>query len=47
MLFETRANDPATYAVVLAALLMLTLAATLAPARRAMRIDALTAIRSD
>jgi putative ABC transport system permease protein len=47
MLFDTRANDPATYAAVVTALLILTLAASLAPARRAMRTDPVTALRSD
>jgi predicted permease len=47
MLFDVRANDPATYAAVGAGILLLTLAASAAPARRAMRIDALTAIRRD
>ncbi len=45
MLFDVRANDPATYAGVAAGILALTLAASLVPARRAMRTEALTAIR--
>ncbi len=45
MLFETSAADPATYAGVVGGLLALTIAASVAPARRAMRISPLAAIR--
>ena len=47
MLFDTKPIDPATYAVVLVALVLLSVAASLAPARRAMRVDPLAALRSD
>jgi putative ABC transport system permease protein len=47
LLFETKTSDPATYAEVVLALLALTTAAALAPARRAMRVDPMTALRTD
>ena len=47
LLFETPAADPPTYAVVLVALAFLTVAASLGPARRAMRVDPLIALRSE
>ena len=47
LLFETNATDPATYAEVAIALLGLTMAAALAPAWRAMRVDPMAALRSD
>jgi putative ABC transport system permease protein len=47
LLFETKASDPATYVEVALALLMLTIAAALVPARRAMRVDPMAALRSE
>jgi predicted permease len=47
LLFETDATDPATYGEVALALLGLTIAAALAPAWRAMRVDPMAALRSD
>jgi putative ABC transport system permease protein len=45
MLFETKPVDPWTYAIVALVLAGLTVAASLVPARRAMRVDPLTALR--
>jgi len=45
MLFEVRANDPATFAVIAGVLLLVALAASWIPARRATKVDPLTAIR--
>lgn len=45
MLFEVRPGDPATYAVVAAALLAVALLATWLPARGATRVDPIAAIR--
>jgi putative ABC transport system permease protein len=47
LLFDTRAVDPGTYGVVLVVLALLSVSASLAPARRAMRVDPLTALRAD
>ncbi len=47
LLFETKTSDPATYVEVALALLTLTTAAALAPARRAVRVDPMTALRTD
>jgi putative ABC transport system permease protein len=47
LLFETPPVDPPTYMVVLGSLALLTIAASLVPARRAMSVDPLTALRSD
>jgi len=46
MLFETSAADPATYVGVVGGLLALTAAASVVPARRAMRVSPLAAIRN-
>lgn len=46
-LFETRPTDPAAYAAVALLFLVCAVAATLAPARRAMCVDPLTAVRSE
>ena len=46
-LFEVTATDPATLVAVSGALLLAALIAGLAPARRAMRIDPMTALRSE
>jgi len=46
MLFDTRATDPPTYGVVVAAVMALTIAASLVPARRAMRVDPMIALRN-
>ncbi len=46
MLFETSAADPATYAGVIIGLLALTIAASILPARRAMQVSPLEAIRN-
>jgi putative ABC transport system permease protein len=47
LLFETSVVDPTTYAEVAAALIALTIAAALAPALRATRVDPMSALRSD
>ena len=47
LLFEVTATDPATYVVVTAALLAAAAAASYLPARRAMRVDPLTALREE
>jgi predicted permease len=46
MLFDTSSADPATYVGVIVGLLALTMAAGIVPARRAMRISPLAAIRN-
>jgi putative ABC transport system permease protein len=46
MLFETSAADPLTYLGVIAGLLALTVAASVVPARRAMRVDPMAAMRN-
>ena len=47
LLFETTATDPATYALVIAGTMTLALVAGLAPARRATRVDPMTALRNE
>jgi putative ABC transport system permease protein len=47
MLFETKPVDPWTYAAVAIVIAALTVAASLVPARRAMSVDPLTALRSE
>jgi putative ABC transport system permease protein len=47
LLFETRTTDPVTYAAVFCMVMLLAFAASLAPARRAMRVDPMTALRAD
>ena len=47
LLFDTRTTDPRTYAIVIASVLALTLVASLAPARRAMSVDPMIALRND
>ena len=44
-LYEVSATDPATYGVVALLLLAVALAACWIPARRAMRVDPMTALR--
>jgi putative ABC transport system permease protein len=46
LLFETRAADPATLTAVVAATMVLALAAGIVPARRAMSVDPITALRN-
>jgi len=47
LLFQTNVTDPITYVEVAVALLMLTTAAALGPAWRAMRVDPMAALRSE
>ena len=46
-LFEVTPGDPATFFAVSAVLLFVALIASFAPARRAIRVDPMTALRSD
>jgi len=47
MLFEVKPTDPATYAAVAAVLAAVALAASYIPARRAAKVDPLTALRQE
>ncbi len=47
LLFETRPTDPSTHAVVGAAVVGIAILASLMPARRAMRVDPMTALRNE
>jgi putative ABC transport system permease protein len=47
LLFNTRWTDPATYAAVVAALIALTIAASLVPARHATQVDPMAALRQE
>jgi putative ABC transport system permease protein len=47
LLFDTRATDPTTLASVVAATMALAVVAGLVPARRAMSVDPMTALRND
>jgi ABC-type antimicrobial peptide transport system permease subunit len=47
LLFATQTSDPRVYAAVGGGLLVLTIAASIVPARRAMQVDPLTALRAD
>ena len=47
LLFSVSATDPAVFALLAALLLALAAAACYVPARRAMRVDPLAALRSD
>ncbi|MBZ5726792.1 MAG: hypothetical protein LAP87_17570 [Acidobacteriia bacterium] len=47
LLFGVRPHDPAAFAGVVAVLLLASLAAVLAPARRAMKIDPTAALRAE
>ncbi|MBW8862165.1 MAG: FtsX-like permease family protein [Acidobacteria bacterium] len=47
LLYGVAAVDPATYAVTVAILIAVALAATAMPARRAMRVDPITALRTE
>ena len=47
LLFGVKPNDPITFFSVLALLLLAALSACIFPARRAMRIDPMTALRTE
>ena len=47
LLFDTPATDPATHAVVVCAVLLLALVAAVVPARRAMGVDPVMALRAE
>jgi ABC-type antimicrobial peptide transport system permease subunit len=47
LLFDTPAADPATHAVVVSAVLILAVAASVVPARRAMSVDPMMALRAE
>jgi ABC-type lipoprotein release transport system permease subunit len=47
MLFRTSPRDPAAFAAVIAALLIVATIASLVPARRAVRADPLVALRAE
>jgi ABC-type antimicrobial peptide transport system permease subunit len=46
LLFETKTSDPGTYVGVFLTVIGLTVAASITPARRAMRVDPVEALRS-
>jgi len=46
-LFDTRATDPATLAAVVVATIGLAIVAGIVPARRAMSVDPMIALRAD
>jgi putative ABC transport system permease protein len=46
LLFDTRTTDPFTYAAVIAGVIALTIAASIVPALRAMRVDPMVALRN-
>ena len=47
LLFDTRATDPATLATVVAATMGLAVVAGIVPARRAMSVDPIVALRNE
>jgi ABC-type antimicrobial peptide transport system permease subunit len=47
LLFETRATDPTTLAVVACGTMLVAVAAGVVPARRATRVDPIIALRND
>jgi len=47
LLFDTRATDPSTLALVVAATIGLAIVAGIVPARRAMSVDPMIALRAD
>src|SRR5262249_43160095 len=46
LLFDTRTTDPLTYGLVIVAVLALTVVASIGPARRAMSVDPMIALRN-
>jgi len=47
LLFDTATTDPGTHAAVVGAVLALAVAASVVPARRAMSVDPMTALRAE
>ena len=46
LLFDTRTTDPFTHAAVISGVIALAIAASIAPALRAMRVDPMIALRN-
>jgi ABC-type antimicrobial peptide transport system permease subunit len=47
LLFNTAPDDPVTYLATLASLIVVAMAASIIPARRASRVDPITALRTE